>query len=335
MKNNIYVPAKKSVTLYDVVRDVSFYNYNSGLGIKSGIGFSGMEIDKVSNATPVGCTTLLCNLRGKFSMERYFNYCIVRAKTQTIETEYINGNEFVTSTRYFHSAPNHTLLTSQTTVNSDLETIQNKYYYAPDTEMVNQPFRNEIIAKNMIQQPLKTETIKDGNKLSEQLTVYDNSASTSGLLLPKYVYTAKFPSPGNLEKKITYDKYDDKGNILQFTPENGTPVAVIWGYNKTQPIAKIENATYEEVVSYVANLQSLSNVGPEANLINALNALRTNLPNAMISTYTYIPLVGVSTITDAKGDTITYTYDAFNRLHFVKDAQGNLLSENQYHYINQ
>ena len=67
-------------------------------------------------------------------------------------------------------------------------------------------------------------------------------------------------------------------------------------------------------------------------LLAALNALRTNLPGAMVTTYTYKPLIGVSTITDAKGDQITYSYDSFNRLQFVKDKSGNILSENQYNY---
>lgn len=56
--------------------------------------------------------------------------------------------------------------------------------------------------------------------------------------------------------------------------------------------------------------------------------------NAQMTTYTYDPLIGVTSITDAKGDTFTYTYDNFGRLQNVKDKDGNILSENEYHYKN-
>jgi hypothetical protein len=54
----------------------------------------------------------------------------------------------------------------------------------------------------------------------------------------------------------------------------------------------------------------------------------------MITTITYKPSIGISTITDPKEDVITYHYDGFNRLEFVKDKNNNILSENKYHYKN-
>ncbi|SHM44453.1 hypothetical protein [Flavobacterium chilense] len=256
------------------------------------------------------------------------------------ETNYYAGKELLQRTISTYNLDTGNLK-GQSKTNSANETIETKNYYAQDPEMASQPMINDLIATNITGVPLLTQSYKAGTKISEQLTNYDQGTATSNLLVPQAIYAAKFPNTfpnlaniGKLERKISLDQYDDKGNIVQYTLENGAPVSFIWGYYKSQPIAKIENATYSQVSSYVANLQGLSNTGTETDLINALNALRSSLPNAMITTYTHIPLIGVSTITDPKGDQITYIYDSLGRLRFVKDAQGKLLSENQYHYKN-
>lgn len=231
------------------------------------------------------------------------------------------GNPITTVTNYEYNNPVHLQLTSQSTKSSLKENLETKYYYPQD--LVAEPFVSEMITTNRIDTPLKTETFRGGTKQSEQKTEYAKDASTGNLLLPKFIYAAKFPNSlstaNSLERKITYDKYDDVGNILQYTLEGSTPVAIIWGYNKTKPIAKVENATYDQASAAYATNE---------------NTFRNNLPNAMITTYTYKPLIGVSTVTDPKGLTTYYEYDEFNRLKVVKDSQGNILSENQYHYKN-
>ncbi|MEZ0182555.1 DUF5977 domain-containing protein [Flavobacterium oncorhynchi] len=271
-----------------------------------------------------------------------------QAKNLILEKEesanYFQGSIVEGMTVYDYN-PDTGFLKSKTTKNSKKEDLATKYFYPGDNEMASEPFRNELIAKNRIKTPLVVQNYNEV-KLSEQKTEYAQDASTSNFLLPKYIYINKGTASidNSIDKKITYDLYDDKGNILQYTPESGIPVSIIWGYNKTLPIAKIENANQDQISSYVLNLQNLSDADndnctagscKEEALRKALNDLRTTLPQSMVSTYTYDPLVGVTSITDTKGISAYYEYDSLSRLKFAKDHNLNVLNSYCYNYKGQ
>lgn len=252
------------------------------------------------------------------------------------ETDFFdNGSEIVTKTDYEYNYPRHYNVSEIKQKGSDNVVNSTRTYYPGDIEMYSKPERQKLIDQNILDVPLYTEHYKDLVSLSALETIYKdwNPAVNVFLLLPELIKTSKNNNASEI--RIRYNRRDDKGNPLEIQQENGIKICYIWGYHGTQPIAKIENALYSQVESYVSNLQNLSNTNNEANLITALNSLRSDLPNAMITTFTYVPLVGVSTITDPKGDKITYHYDGFNRLKYVTDNQGKILKENQYHYRTQ
>ncbi|NII83313.1 hypothetical protein [Pedobacter sp. SG908] len=66
----------------------------------------------------------------------------------------------------------------------------------------------------------------------------------------------------------------------------------------------------------------------------AYDDVRIYPSDAQITTYTYDPLVGMTSMTDAKGMTTYYEYDAFQRLKTIKDQNGNILKQTDYHYKN-
>lgn len=253
------------------------------------------------------------------------------------QKEYFANNIIENTTFYTYESELAGLPSTITKTNSKGETIVTNSFYPKD--LPSKPNAQNLI-NNHILTPLVTQTFNGVDKLSEQETQYRISSTEvpgQNFLLPELVKFGK--GNNNLEKKITFNSYDIKGNITQYTQENGVPVSILWGYNKTQPVAKLENIAYNSIPAALTTaIQTVTDsaTSTEAEVIAALNVLRSstdaNMVKAMITTYTYIPLVGVSTITDPKGDTQTFTYDSFGRLQNVKDRNGNILSENEYHY---
>lgn len=190
---------------------------------------------------------------------------------------------------------------------------------------------NVVSQKNILTLPSSKRVTTNG-KLKE--SIYYSYDEVSGITVPKKIDVFPLGNSANA-KSIFYDNYDATGNVVEFHSKDGIYTVIIWGYNKTVPIAKIENATYAQVAAALGITTAVLNNYNESNLA-AINNLRghISLSNTMITTYTHIPLIGVTTITDPKGNIINYNYDSYGKLLSIKDAQGKLISENQYHYKN-
>ncbi|WP_228451850.1 DUF5977 domain-containing protein, partial [Chryseobacterium sp. SN22] len=146
------------------------------------------------------------------------------------------------------------------------------------------------------------------------------------------------------------DLYDNKINLIQSTEKSGIPTTTIWGYNQTLPLATIEGATYGEIMqafglnsndnnSYLQlAIVSKSNLDiddiSEANLQSELNNFRNKaeFKNFKISTYTYNPLIGVTSITSPSGIRENYKYDSANQLQKIVDINGKIIKEYKYNY---
>lgn len=250
-------------------------------------------------------------------------------------------DSLVTGKVYYYNNPNHLQLSREVVSASDGQEAETRYFYPHDPEVATQSHvmtASGLIARNMIGTPLLVKTYKGGVELSSQMTEYGEFARLSTpdphdyntSLLPVIVYSKKGSNP--LESKIFYD-YDEVGNIREYQVQNGVPVSIIWGYHKTKPVVKIENAYYNSIsTGDIAAIQSASDSGDDQLLETAIQVLRNTLNKTMVSSYTYYPLVGVKTITDAKSVTTSYSYDAEGRLTAVMDGDGNILSGTQYHY---
>ncbi len=159
------------------------------------------------------------------------------------------------------------------------------------------------------------------------------------IVVPKHIEYSKGNNP--LEVRARFTRYDAKGNPLEMKLENGTPLVYIWGYKQSLPVAKIKGISYEQLPAGIINQINRLNWETVSNneVLNLLLQLRdiliTNHKGLSIELYVHKPLVGLSISVDEKGDIFYYEYDAFNRLKFIKDSNGNIIKEYEYHYKDQ
>lgn len=66
-----------------------------------------------------------------------------------------------------------------------------------------------------------------------------------------------------------------------------------------------------------------------------IDEVRIHPPGALMTTFTYSPGVGTSSVTDQNGLMIAYEYDSFGRLALVKDHQGNVVQQVNYNIVGQ
>ncbi|WP_140487078.1 hypothetical protein [Flavobacterium sp. GSA192] len=340
-ENEIFIPSLKETyaytdTLFDEVWDMPTYAYvlMQNIRTKPDNSFSQTWYNIQKNYH-----NDICSIYG-YGFRKYVSGS---EKLANKTVEYFDGDGITTTTDYFYD-PQYDQLRKEEITKSDGKKIRFEYEYAfdkttlPLSDTTN--VYNKMVKMNMLSLPLK----KSQNDINGTTSIFTQSKRTdffepfANVIRPQKEYFKK--GSGLEEPIIEYHNYDDKGNIIEVSQANGTHTVYIWGYEKQYPVAKIENMTYATIpVNLITAIEAASSplTGSEASLIVALNNLRnhTALSNAMVTTYTYKPLIGISTVTDSKGDVILYEYDAFSRLKQVKDKEGNILSSNNYHYKGQ
>lgn len=283
--------------------------------------------------------------------------------------ETFNNSEVKTTTELYYEGWLHSNVTNEKTIYPSGDIFEKKYQYARDLRHGNQPGQQippyiflpymDAVA-NMIGVPIVTSNYKNGKFINRKQLIYGLNLNPSmNLILPKselYYDEDKtqtislgpnyppiiLPITSYGSEEISYDKYDNKGNLLQYTTKNGVSTVVIWGYNLTQPIAKIEGAKLTDIPqSLIDSIVNASNTdasaaanNDETSLLTVLNTFRNSLPNYQITTYTYDPLIGVRSITPPSGIREVYLYDSANRLKEIRENSqtGNVLKEFKYNY---
>ncbi len=135
------------------------------------------------------------------------------------------------------------------------------------------------------------------------------------------------------EEYLSYDSYLNH-KPTQARDRSGKITSFVWSGDFL--IAKIENETYSNVKNTAMNVYGIDIENcSSSNCQPLFENLRTHYPSSKITSFSYLnPLIGVTSITDARGATVYYEYDDFNRLVRVKDQDGNVVTEHAYNYKN-
>lgn len=242
------------------------------------------------------------------------------------------------------------LVKERNSKNSLDEEIKIVYKYPQDLIGIEQNSEMaELVQLNKLSEPIIVETYNNLIKTSEFHLKYAKNQNTSHLLLP--IEEHHKIGLGNIDinlpnyRKIKYLKYDKFGNIEEFQKENELLTRIIWGYRKDTenglligglyPIAKIINPPINNDLfeGFIYNLKNSSlNLGDEFEIQTIINQLILNYPDSVILGYSYDPLIGIKLEIGSNLQSKFYKYDSFGRLVEIKDHNGNILKQIDYHY---
>lgn len=281
----------------------------------------------------------------------------LKRKTEKVYDMY-GANPVIKSTLYEYDTSNELLKSSTDSLGNKMikkEFIYpTNYGYFPMYQGMVNPI--ELMKQtNRISNPIEEKTFVNDKLISNYITPY-NYVTGTNIIKPSASFKLDIQNPINnfialsagdgnnayiidprMSQEMTYTYYSN-GNIKEmYSIETGLTTTYLWSYNGQYPVAEVKNATYSQLEGYYgANFFNnlLNAATPSSTDLNNINMIKNYFQNALVTTYTYKPLVGLTSMTDPRGVTTYYTYDTFNRLFLVRDNNNNIISKYSYGYQN-
>ncbi|MFE7086248.1 hypothetical protein ACFU8T_09760 [Sphingobacterium spiritivorum] len=176
------------------------------------------------------------------------------------------------------------------------------------------------------------ETIRKVNGTQVFKSRFEYNRPFSGVYaISKVVSQSGASSPEvNDVEVINFDQY---GNALYIKQRENKDISYLFSYKNYYPIAKVENLNYTQLSSALGNtaIWNFGNKIPtDVEVRNFLSPLMGT--KATVSTFSFKFLDGMTSKTDAKGQTEYYKYDGLQRLQHVLDQFQQLRQSYHYHY---
>lgn len=250
-------------------------------------------------------------------------------QTKTV-TNYEQDGDLVNSITYTYAS--NRLLSSQSSLNSKDQTVLISQKYPHDYP--SDPISLEMTNKHIIAPLVETTTSIAGTQVSLIHTNY--YSPFTDIYVPESVQVKYGANP--IETRQTFNQYDNQGNLLEQQKPGDVKESYLWGYQGQYVVAKVQGSDISAVQSHISQtILDDAATASEADTRTELDKIRTGIPSAMVTTYTYSPLVGINSITDPNGKVLHYDYDSFSRLQSIRDdnSLGNIRSSYCYNYAGQ
>lgn len=292
-----------------------------------------IKISYIQPEVAVWGSEQVVRIPAQFEVQKYLAISGRNQIQETTEITYNNNliaDSTVSRTNYTYNSPLHTYPATAENNKSDGKATKTTKKYVTDmvgpgmppaySSMLTANIIAPVIEENMVSQP-------DNQQLAYKRTNY--SIFGSNIYQPSSIETSY--GTANIETEIKFNKYDGYGNLLERQDLSGPKEVYLWGYKNRYPVAKITGMDYNSIIGTI-DQNVLNNPASDEALKNYLNQqLRLGFPNAFVTTFTYLPLIGMTSSTDPKGMTTYYEYDAFGRLKSIRDQNKNIIKNYEYH----
>lgn len=266
----------------------------------------------------------------------YYPLYVSETFLKSMKTVFYKGNDSIVSNEEYFYDDVFRLNRKEIIVDNNKKIVE-KYQFPMD--IFNSPLSpsdqasimNSLITKNRISETIKKDVFVHTNGIEKRLKSNYNEYGPSSLL-PEKIKSSLEGYEAKIDMTI---KYNENKNVIEKMKYDKLPVAYVWSYNNTFPIAEIKNATYNEVKTALGNDDAImkeisSNKSPDVNQLR--NQLKSKLVNKyrLISTFTYKPLVGLTSVTNPMDVVQRFIYDENGRLSLIRDNNFNILNQIQY-----
>ncbi len=261
-------------------------------------------------------------------------------KNKTIETSYFTEGSVIKTIEYKYDNPGHCLPTEIKTFNSDGTENVKRYRYPQDYNSSASNYHT-LIGKNILNKPVDRRTYNGSTLASGAQYEYNNN----GDLIHIYQMESKtdilfeYNDPYTFTHKNSVS-YNSEGRIKKVTEDSNITTYYVWAYNSQYPVIKIQSNNSGlniDGIQAVVNGYTLSESDQKTDIDSVISTLKlaVGATDGVVTYYTYSPLLGITSETNQRGQTIYYRYDGFGRLEKVLDQDGIVIKEYEYEYATQ